>query len=217
MPAAQKRRPARAGRRPMQAAPPSARAKNAGMVGTEGRAGAAPKISSESSVGAAPGRPRAYETPEDLREAVEAYFVGISRTVDAVELVDSGKKDGDGHVIYERVPIKNDLGEVIRVTEFVLPPTVTDLCLFLGITRQTWANYAGRDGYRAVVERAKAKMTGYLERELLTRKKGLQGVIFNLTHNHDWKDRREEPKPIDSFDLSQMTDEQLWAMVAQNE
>lgn len=250
MPAAQKRRPARAGRKPTQAAPPNTRVKNAGKAGIEGSAGVAPeangghvkaqrsgfggeRTSSEvndtcasrgrdtelartiSSAGGAPGRPREYATPEELEEAVEAYFDGITRTVNVVELVDSGRRDDNGHVVYEPVQIKNDNGELIRKTEYVLPPTVTDLCLCLGITRQTWANYSHREGYRRVTERAKTRMMGYLERELLTRTKGIQGVIFNLEHNHDWKEKKGADRPMDSFDLSRMTDEELLAMAAQ--
>lgn len=162
----------------------------------------------------APGRPRAYETAEELSEAVEAYFIGISRTADAVEMVDSGRKDGDGHVIYERVQIKNDLGEPIRYTEFVLPPSLTDLCLHLGITRQTWLNYRRREDLRPVVDRTKARVKSYLVRESLTRTKGLQGVLFNLQNNFG-DDEREERREVSEFDLSQMTDEELWELASQ--
>lgn len=181
-----KRRPAAAGKRPARSAAAKNGAEALGKAGREGSAGA--RVTTEKN---APGRPRAYGTAEELAEAVTDYFESISRTVDAVEMVDSGRRDDSGHVICEPVKITNDAGEVIRRKEFVIPPSVTDLCLQLGITRQTWANYAASEECAPVVEWAKAQMQGYLERELLTRTKGLQGVIFNLQNNYDWKERRE--------------------------
>lgn len=245
MPAARKRRPVKAGRRPGYALPPRHGSKT-GTAAKEGGAGvnthrqkndmgALPEPSASGSGGerrrsevtdfspeaemrdaklvpTTPGRPRVYETPEELQEAVEAYFDSISRTVDAVELVDSGRRDSSGHVVYEPVKICNDDGEIIRKVEFILPPTVTDLCLYLGITRQTWVNYANREGYRQVTDWAKARVESYLRRESLTRTKGLQGVIFNLEQNFKHEEKKEH-RPLEALDLSSMTDEELLAMV----
>ena len=41
------------------------------------------------------------------------------------------------------------------------------------------------------VERARARIEAYLQEQLLTREKGVQGVIFNLTANYGWRDRKE--------------------------
>ena len=162
--------------------------------------------------GGAPGRPRVYETPEGLLEAVEAYFGRISRTVDATEMVDTGERDDKGHRIYEPRVVMNDDGEVIRVVEFLIPPSVTDLCLELGITRQTWVNYGSREGYRQITEWAKARVESYLRRESLTRTKGLQGVIFNLEQNFKAEQKAKERRTAEGLDLSALTDEELLAM-----
>lgn len=139
-----------------------------------------------------PGRPRSYRDGKALERAVEGYFAAISRTVDVSERVDSGQRDRDGHIIWREVPVKNDAGEIIRQVEYMIPPSVTGLCLHLGISRQTWCNYAGDAQYAPVVERARAVIQEYLERELLARRKGLQGVIFALQNQGSgWATRTE--------------------------
>lgn len=207
MPAAQKRRPARAGKRPGRVSPPQSRPE----TGTAAQKGDAGEQAVKRRAVCTPGRPRVYETPEDLLEAVEAYFDRISRTVDVTETVDTGEKDSDGHRVFAQRVVCNDDGEVIRVTEFLVPPSITDLCLELGITKQTWVNYRNRTGYLQIVEWAKTRVESYLRRESLTRTKGLQGVIFNLEQNFK-SEEKNEPRPIENLDLSAMTDEELIAL-----
>ena len=48
-------------------------------------------------------RPRKY-TPNTLKKAVNGYFDSISRLVPLTEKRNTGRKDSDGHVIYEEVP-----------------------------------------------------------------------------------------------------------------
>ena len=125
------------------------------------------------------GRPKKY-TKKTLEAAVEGYFASISRKVQAV--------DGS------RRPLYNDAGEPIRVTEYVRPPTVSGLCLYLGIDRSTWQNYADRKLHpelAGIAAAAKMRMEAYLEEELLTREKNVQGLIFNLQNNYGWREKRE--------------------------
>ena len=98
------------------------------------------------------GRPKKY-TKKGLEAAVEGYFASISRSVQA--------RDAD------KQPLYNDAGEPIRVTEYVRPPTVGGLCLYLGIDRSTWQNYA--DGKlhperAGVAARARARMECWREK-----------------------------------------------------
>lgn len=161
------------------------------------------------------GRPKAYQTPAALQRAVEGYFQSISREVTVKEPVDTGRRDEQGHVVFEWIPVKTDAGEEIRKREFAVPPTVTGLCRALGISRQTWVNYGADKEYAPVVERAKAVITGWLEEQLLTRSKGVQGVMFALQNYAEWKIRTEleaGPRLLDTLDVSGMTDEQLRAM-----
>lgn len=124
------------------------------------------------------GRPKKYAA-KSFERAVERYFNSIRRTVPA--------RDEGGTVL------KNDLGEELMVTQYVVPPTVTGLCLALGIDRGTWQNYAdgGKNPEMAAVCRgAKLRMEAYLEEELLTRNK-VDGIKFNLENNYGWKRKQE--------------------------
>lgn len=202
-----KRKPAKAAKKPGKVSSPRSRPKT-GTAEQKGDAGA----QAARERGGAPGRPRVYETPEELLEAVEAYFGKISRTVDATEMVDTGERDGSGHRIFEPKVVQNDDGDVIRIVEFLIPPSITDLCLELGITRQTWVNYGNREGYLQVTEWAKARVESYLRRESLTRTKGLQGVIFNLEQNFKDEQKAKGRRTVEGLDLSALTDEELLAM-----
>ena len=127
----------------------------------------------------AAGRPKKY-TKKSLREAIEGYFRSISRTVPV--------RDDAGTII------RNDDGEDIRVVQFVVPPSITGLCLHLGIDRSTWQNYADADKHpelTGICQGARTHIEAYLEQELLTREKSVQGIIFNLQNNYGWKQRQE--------------------------
>ncbi len=125
------------------------------------------------------GRPRKYASPAALRKAVERYFASISRTVTV--------RDENGF------PALNDAGDQVMRQEYVVPPSMSALMLHLGISKKTWCNYARSENeeYVWVCDRAKARIEAYLEEQLLTRKKGIQGVIFNLSSNFAWKEKRE--------------------------
>ena len=71
-------------------------------------------------------RPRKY-TPNTLKKAVNGYFDSISRLVPLTEKRNTGRKDSDGHVIYEEVPVLNRLGVQATVLEYLVPPTVGGL------------------------------------------------------------------------------------------
>lgn len=135
------------------------------------------------------GRPRKFQTPKALRKAVDAYFDAISYERDAVEKIDSGEKDADGHTIWKTVPITAKNGQVAKVLYWTQPPGICDLCLQLRIDRSTWARMEKQPGYAEVCAYARDRIEAYLAQRLDG--KNTQGVIFNLTHNFGWKERRE--------------------------
>ena len=136
-------------------------------------------------------------TPAALKKAVDAYFNSISRTVTAQEKVPTGKKDSWGHEIYELQDVRNDKGELITYTEYVIPPMTLDLCLFLGITRQTLSNYEKDERYLDTITRARGRIEGCKARMLYTAK-NVEGVKFDLECNHKWK--REQKMELDVKD-----------------
>lgn len=67
--------------------------------------------------------------------------------------------------------------------------TVTGLALALGTSRQVLVDYAERDGYAELVNRAKLRVENAYEISL--RKHGRSGDIFALK-NFGWKDKTEQ-------------------------
>lgn len=138
------------------------------------------------------GRPKKY-TERTLRKAVEEYFDSITREVAMTEKVDTGQKDADGHKIFENVPVINKRGEQVKITEYLVPPTVGGLCEHLGIHRSTWAEYCDENAhpeFSDTTTRTRGRMREYLEQQLLIRK-DVKGVIFSLQNNYGYTERRE--------------------------
>lgn len=126
-----------------------------------------------------------------LERAIELYFLSISRTVVATEEVKTNKKDKDGHWIKKERPIKNDLGEKIIYREFVLAPSFGNLRAFCGdMTKAEWDAYLANEETGPVIAKAKDRIEAYLAGQLLTRGK-TRGVEFSLSHEFDWKDKKE--------------------------
>lgn len=137
------------------------------------------------------GAPKKY-TPEKLAKAVGKYFKSISREATVTEKKPTGKKDDMGHMIYEEVPVINSLGKEMKVTQYLIPPTVGGLCAFLSIHRDTWNAYCNDPAYSDTTTYAQGRMHAYLEQEMLTRPgKDLKGVLFNLENNYGYKERVE--------------------------
>lgn len=135
------------------------------------------------------GRPRKY-TPERLKKAVERYFLSISRRVEVTERVDTGLRDGMGHVIYRQEPVENALGERVYQVEYFFPPSMRGLYEALGIDKSTWAVYADHEKHpelARITDGVYERMKAWNENELLTRAgKDLKGIIFNLEKNYGY-------------------------------
>lgn len=129
-------------------------------------------------------------TPRALHKAVVQYFKSITRWVKVTEPVPTGKVDRMGHQIMEQQPVVNQLGEEMEKLEYVIPPSVGGLCIFLGIHRSTWNDYCKDEKYTDTTTHARGLMHAYLEQESLTRQgKDLKGVLFNLENNYGYSER----------------------------
>lgn len=129
------------------------------------------------------GRPKKYSAQE-FEAAVSRYFRSITRTEVVIERV---SEMVDGIVQEHVVEVRNDEGEPMMRTRWLRPPSVTGLCLEIGIERSTWQNYADErrnPKHAAVCEMARMRIECYLEELLSTKEKSVQGVIFNLEHNY---------------------------------
>lgn len=122
-------------------------------------------------------------TPKTLATAVKRYFSSITRMVTAMELEETDQFDKWGHKIYRKVPIKNSLGKVVEIEEYIVPPTVSDLCLYLKIHRSTWDDYCASEEFSDATSYAGGRIRAYLDRQVLIRK-DVKGIIFDLQNNH---------------------------------
>lgn len=124
-------------------------------------------------------------TPAELADAVESYFNSIKRTAAATELVPTGETARNGSPKMALEPILDGDGKPVMVEKWIVPPTITSLCLFLNISKMTWSEYSRRKGYSEICEHAKEVCREYLERELLTRDR-VDGVKFALQFAHGY-------------------------------
>ena len=139
------------------------------------------------------GREMKYRTGKALQVQVDRYFKSISRTVPVTELVPTGELDEKGHRILDTQPVMNDLGEIMMRKEYIIPPTVSGLCAYLGIHRATWNRYCEPELHPEFCDtttRARGYMRAYLEEQLLTRK-DVRGIIFDLQNNYGYAEKRE--------------------------
>ena len=140
-------------------------------------------------------RERKFKTYKALREAAETYFDSISRTVEVTEMVPTGEMDSKGHAVLEPKKVTNDRGEVIRTREFLVPPTVVGLCLYLGVHRATWARWCDHQEHPELEEATEwvsAVLRAWNEEQLLTRgDKGVKGIMFNLQNNYGYSQKVE--------------------------
>ena len=117
-------------------------------------------------------------TPAAFSRAVDKYFNSIS--YDVTEKYDNGEE------------ILNREGNRIETVQFAVPPTLSGLCRELCISRDTFASYAADDEYSDTCSYAREVVEAYLECELLTRTKGIEGIKFNLQNNFGWNGAQHE-------------------------
>lgn len=136
-----------------------------------------------------PGRPREY-TPEELAKAVAKYFASITRRVPVTEEVATDKRDAYGHVVYEKQPVCNALGKELYREEFLVPPTVLGMCLYLDIHRDTWNSYCKDPEYSDTATYVRGRMQCWREEQLLTRK-DIAGIKFDLENNYGYREKQQ--------------------------
>ena len=152
-----------------------------------------------------------YKTAAALKKAVDAYFNSVSHTEYVL------RPDEDGSV--RRV--RSDDGSFLSKREFYIPPSISALCLFLGISRQTWSIYSDTENspdFADVCEYAKLIIAAYLEEQLLQRRKGVQGIIFNLKNNYGWSEKADisaTEKPAAKNELDGMSLDEKLALIVE--
>ena len=121
------------------------------------------------------GRPRKWNSPNKMQEAIDEYFTKCEGTL----LVD----------VETNQPVFTKNGQPIYINR--KPPTVTGLALHLGFAAtQSLFDYAKDERFSAIISRAKLRIESYLEERLMDRD-GQRGAEFNLRCNYGWTDKRE--------------------------
>lgn len=134
------------------------------------------------------GRPKSY-TPAALRTAVNKYFSSISREREIWEKVPDGETE-DGKPKFKNVQVINALGKPATEIQYFVKPSIAGLCSYLHIHRDTWNSYCHDEEYHDICAAASGEIEAYLCSQL-GNGKGDSGIIFNLTHNYNWKNRVE--------------------------
>lgn len=118
------------------------------------------------------GRPRKFETPEQMQESIEAYFQKCDSST-AFTIVGKGESQR-----VEEIPSPN-------------PYTIEGLCNALGMTRQSLLNYSEKDEYFDIIKDAKAKVLENLSVRALRGTNHATVSIFMMKNNYGYTDKHE--------------------------
>ena len=120
------------------------------------------------------GRPRKYDTPEEMQKAIDLYF---EKCLPELLKDDEGKiiKDRNGFPAYK-----------------LNPPTISGLALHLGfVSRQSMYDYESYDNdFSDTIKKARLRCENYVETAMLDGTGAPAACIFALK-NYGWSDRHE--------------------------
>lgn len=133
-------------------------------------------------------------TKQALEAAVRDYFAKITREVVIQERVPTGEKDAWGHDVYEWRDVENSLGEKAKRTEYLVPPTLGGLCIYLGIANSTWSRWREQKKYKEIIEFVEDRMIAWRKEQVLIRK-DVKGLIWDLEVNHGCGKQEKEKNP----------------------
>lgn len=138
------------------------------------------------------GRPKKFQSVEELEDLIEKYFRSCFLKVQRRELVrEKDSDDPDSEAEFAWVDVVDDDGNPMY--EQIRPFTVTGLANALDTTRETLLDYENKPenaAFSDAIKRAKGFIHQYAE-EYLFEGKNQTGAIFNLKNNYGWVDRTE--------------------------
>ncbi len=136
------------------------------------------------------GRPPKYSTTEELDKKIRSYFRYCDPHIVVEKVIIYPQKEdenGEKYTDYDAKP------RIIRrkVMSVQQPYLIMDMCVHLGITRDTLLEYQKLEKFSDTIKKAKAKCEAYAERNLFIGK-NVAGSIFTLTNNYGWKNKTEQ-------------------------
>ena len=143
-----------------------------------------------------PGRPRIFDTPEQMQAAIDDYFESCWGIIEITK--------GEG---------ENRTTETRRVQE--RPYTIMGLALALNMCRETLCDYAKNGTFSDIVKRAKQTVELAVEEQLIAGKNAT-GPIFWLKNHAGYKDKTETELSgkVNIHNKHELTEEELIAIAA---
>lgn len=111
--------------------------------------------------------------PGRMKYTPEAFEKGIVEYFQAVEEENKQRK------------LQRFTGEKLK------PYTLSGICVYLGISRETWREYSNREDYAQAIKQARMIVENFVEEGLLNGSINPIGGIFNLKNNFGWVDKIE--------------------------
>lgn len=150
-----------------------------------------------------PGRPRKLSAKQFAREC-EAYFASISYEEPVLKKVPVKDENGYavmddmGHQAYAFEPVETADGKPASITQWIEPPGIMALCLYLGIDESTFLRWSEMkdeqdpeaEDFRRTAARARGRVKAYLVSKTED-SKAARGAIWNLQQNFGERERRE--------------------------
>lgn len=147
-------------------------------------------------------------TTRMLDRRIKDYFESITSERPMLRMVSELKEDADGKLcevldefghtkmVFEPVIAKN--GKQAMETIWIRPPSIIDLCLYLGVDRTTFYRWCNPDGepegeeeeFCNIATRARGRIEAYLTARTED-KNAARGAIANLEANFGWKRKKE--------------------------
>lgn len=128
------------------------------------------------------GRPKLYNTAEEMQEKIDAYFLSCFRPL----------FDKNGN------PVTNPITQKFILEQYK-PFTMSGLANALDMSRQSLLNYSKDDEFFDTIERARRKVEIYTE-EKLFEKETCNGSKFSLSNNFGWSEKQEIDHHVDKLE-----------------
>lgn len=128
------------------------------------------------------GRPRKYNTLEEFKQKSDEYF----------DYCDSMTKRDDNN----------------RLVSYK-PYTISGLCIYLDITRETLCNYEDMPEFYDTIKKIKHRVENYVEEMSLMGVLNSTVSIFNLKNNFNWKDKIETENENKNTNVNMTLEEYL--------
>ena len=138
------------------------------------------------------GRPRKFQSVEEMENAIEAYFLECDARV-------------------KEVVTGPPTNRQIQTVAMPAPYTIQGLAVALDLTTHGLDLYEDREEFITTVKRAKAAIEANKVLHMLDGDGYGAGYIFDLKHNHGWKDKYEVDQKTSmtfSFDKARAPEEQ---------